>query len=274
VLHVPLTCVLRACRFVAQNFDTLTTHASKTFQLAANNADTATLAKVALEHWEEGTIRCQWVNYLNKPSELNPLILQMPGHTAPINKVTFTSDGLRIMSASMDSTIRLWDAFSGELIGTIQAHLLPIHSAAFVEGDGGMNVRGVISSSDQFAVTASRDKSIKVWHLDSSKQIKEYTGHVGRVLCCTVKVRKEYDEETEEMVKRTYIATGSWDRSCMIWDLETGEVLQCLGGPEKLNTSDSEGHYNAVTDCCFSPDGSVLCTGSDDETIKLWNWVS
>jgi WD40 repeat protein len=98
-------------------------------------------------------------------------------------QICFTSDGLRLLSGSEDSTMRLWDAFSGELIGTIQAHLLPIHSVSFIQGFGGQNIRGRIVSSDWMAVSASRDKSLKVWDLESSKETKMMTGHIGRYVC-------------------------------------------------------------------------------------------
>ena len=32
-----------------------------------------------------------------------------------------------------------------------------------------------------------------------------------------------------------------------------------------------EGHWRAVTSVCFSPDGSLLTSGSSDDTIGLWN---
>ena len=31
-----------------------------------------------------------------------------------------------------------------------------------------------------------------------------------------------------------------------------------------------EGHSGAVNSVCFSPDGSLILSGSDDKTIKLW----
>ena len=53
-----------------------------------------------------------------------------------------------------------------------------------------------------------------------------------------------------------------------MWDLETKEVIHDLGGPAETNSSENSGGLQStVRDVCFSPDGSVLASGSDDETV-------
>ncbi|KAJ1490103.1 WD40-repeat-containing domain protein [Baffinella frigidus] len=247
-------------RFIAQNFELLQTDSSQCFQLAANHADSSSLAGIALHHWQTGRVRQVWSRWLNKPVEVDPQILVMYGHTAPItrvrfssdglriisgsldaSKVHFSSDGLRIISGSLDASVRVWDAFSGEIIATVRAHLLPVLAVGFIPGHSAQDERGAVNSA-------------------------------GRVLCLAIAQWTEYEEGTGDPIQKTYVATGSWDRSCKIWDLDSGSLLHELGGkPDRNTCPNSEGHENAVTDCCFSPDGSVLATGSDDETLRLWN---
>lgn len=57
-----------------------------------------------------------------------------------------------------------------------------------------------------------------------------------------------------------YLASGSYDRSIIIWDL--GE------GKEKLRLT---GHNGAVTDLDFHPSGELLASTSTDGTVKLWH---
>ena len=55
--------------------------------------------------------------------------------------------------------------------------------------------------------------------------------------------------------------TGSYDRTCIIWDTNTGELLQKL-----------HGHNNVVYAISFNlPYGDKVATGSFDHTAKLWN---
>ncbi|MFN7761566.1 MAG: WD40 repeat domain-containing protein [Pseudanabaena sp.] len=55
------------------------------------------------------------------------------------------------------------------------------------------------------------------------------------------------------------IATGSWDKTVKLWNLE-GKEIQTL-----------KGHSSGVTSVAFSPDGKTIATGSVDNTVKLWN---
>lgn len=55
------------------------------------------------------------------------------------------------------------------------------------------------------------------------------------------------------------LATGSYDCTIKIWDLETGEVLRTLTG-----------HRSGVR--CLQFDDTKLISGSLDKTVKVWNW--
>ncbi|MFM9267069.1 WD40 repeat domain-containing protein [Tychonema sp. BBK16] len=56
------------------------------------------------------------------------------------------------------------------------------------------------------------------------------------------------------------LASGSWDKTIKIWNLETGEFIGTLTG-----------HSDRVNSVAISCDGQMLVSGSSDETIKFWN---
>ena len=56
------------------------------------------------------------------------------------------------------------------------------------------------------------------------------------------------------------LATASRDRTAIVWDAATGDLLHRL-----------EGHAGAVVQLAFSPDGSRIATASRDGTARIWS---
>ena len=56
------------------------------------------------------------------------------------------------------------------------------------------------------------------------------------------------------------LASGSWDQTVRLWNVNTGRLLHTLTG-----------HTNEVLSVAFSPDGKTLASASWDGTIRLWN---
>jgi F-box/WD-40 domain protein MET30 len=75
--------------------------------------------------------------------------------------------------------------------------------------------------------------------------IRTFKGHENGVTCL------QFDHNM--------LATGSYDSTIKIWDIETGEVLRTL-----------RGHTLGVRTLQF--DGSKLISGSLDKTMKIWDW--
>lgn len=75
--------------------------------------------------------------------------------------------------------------------------------------------------------------------------IRTFKGHENGVTCL------QFDHNI--------LATGSYDTTIKIWNVETGEVLRTL-----------RGHTLGIRTLQF--DGSKLISGSFDKTIKIWDW--
>ena len=56
------------------------------------------------------------------------------------------------------------------------------------------------------------------------------------------------------------LASGSWDKTIHLWDVETG-----------MHRNTLTGHTEGVSSVAFNPDGNTLVSGSSDGTLLLWD---
>jgi WD40 repeat protein len=117
-----------------------------------------------------------------------------------------------------------------------------------LEGHSGTVISVSVSRDGKTLASGSQDKTIKLWNLDTGKEIRTLSGHTEDVWS----VSFSPDGKT--------LASGSDDNTIKLWNLDTGKEISTLSG-----------HTKTVNSVSFSPDGKTLASGSDDNTIKLWN---
>lgn len=83
-------------------------------------------------------------------------------------------------------------------------------------------------------------------------QTKTLKGHTDGIMCL------QYHTALTDP-NYPVLITGSYDRTVRIWNLDTGEQVNCL-----------RGHTRAVRALQF--DQMLLFTGSMDGTVRMWNW--
>ena len=151
-----------------------------------------------------------------------------------------------------------------------------VHSVAF-------------NSNGTSLVSASTDKTLKVFDVQTGKERMTLSGHTEDVYCC------KYSHDSR------YIISGSADKTIRVWD-ETGDEIGVLSGHEDWVTAiafspysrrivsgsrdctlkvwDSEkgvelaslkGHTKGILACEFTPDNRYIVSASEDNTLKLWD---
>lgn len=163
-------------------------------------------------------------------------------HSAAVNAVAFSPDGLRIATGSRDSHIKIWDVASGACLATF-----PKHPGEGHQGD----VLAVAFSPDGTRlVSGSSDHSVKIWNLavDSEIPVRELVGHTSGVTTAS------FDSSGERVV------SAALDGTVRIWDARQKAEPLVLRGPTKRALC-----------AAFSPDDRIVATGWGDSTIRLWN---
>ncbi|WGV26771.1 protein kinase domain-containing protein [Halotia branconii] len=178
-------------------------------------------------------------------------------HSSPVKTFTISPDGKTLASNGVidilgkrdnDKTIKLWNLETGKQIRTFIGHSDSVNSVTF-SPDG----KTLASGSGSFSFTLnnannSNDKTIKLWNLETGKQIRTFIGHSSWINSVAISP----DGKT--------LVSGSSDETIKLWNLETGEQIRTFTG-----------HSESVNSVAISPDGKTLVSGSSDETIKLWN---
>lgn len=118
------------------------------------------------------------------------------------------------------------------------------------EDEGHIECVYTIQHHGQILVSGSRDKSIRIWDLNSCRLQRTLKGHEASVLCL------QFDPRPGE--QRDVIISGGSDNLVIVWRFSTGEILHRF-----------EAHNESVLNLRF--DDRYLITCSKDKTIRIWN---
>jgi WD40 repeat protein len=156
----------------------------------------------------------------------------------------FSADGSLVATACWDDSGWIWDLRGAKPKLTHKLkHDGDVYSAAFIPATGRA---GNDASSGQRVVTASKDKTARVWDASTGRELLKLQ-HEAPVW------RAASNRDG------TRIVTASEDKTAKVWDAITGQHLLTLR------------HLDTVRSASFSPDGRWILTGSDDRTARIWD---
>ncbi len=166
------------------------------------------------------------------------------GHTDSVSSVAIckTSPSTFVVaSASGDLTVKLWhfDAVSGscQAVWTVKAHEKEINALCF-------------SPCTKMLISASQDKSVRIWSVTEGKLMHTLNGHKRGVWSVACVKGQE-----------ALLATGSADRTIKLWRL--CEDFSCV--------KTFEGHANSVLRIGFMNSATQLVSAGSDGLIKIWD---
>jgi WD40 repeat protein len=177
-------------------------------------------------------------------------IALLKGHEDSVNNAAFSPDGKRIVTASDDKTVRIWDATTGKELIVLKGHDDPVSSATF-SPDGALVVTA--AGRPHTLVTDPRtvkDYTARIWDAANGKELIVLRGHKGWVKSAA------FSPDSKRIV------TASDDKTVRIWNATSGKELVVLSVEEGVNSA------------TFSPDGSRVAAASEDGTAHIWDATS
>lgn len=90
--------------------------------------------------------------------------------TDPVTSVSLSHDENCILTSTLDSTLRLFDKNSGELLGTYKGHV-----------NTNFKIDSCFTNSDAYVISGSENHSIYFWSLVETTMVHTLKGHTGTV---------------------------------------------------------------------------------------------
>jgi WD40 repeat protein/tRNA A-37 threonylcarbamoyl transferase component Bud32 len=218
-------------------------------------------------------------------------LLNLRGHTLPVNCVAFSPDGQRLATVSSDRTLKIWNATTGRQVTSV-----PL-------GQTGFSL-AFSSQGERLALgywSGDPNEPVRVDLLDTTtwKRERSLPGQISATNCVA------FDPLDEK------VAAACSGKVLSVWDVRTGRLLQAfrsdstafsaaafspdgkilagaIGDVDDFPSSREgkvilwdasswkplrtlSGHQSAVASVAFHPDGKQLATASRDQTIKIWD---
>lgn len=206
------------------------------------------------------------------------------GHSSAVKAVTFIGEeGNKLASGSSDNSVKIWETKTGKCLKTLKGHQARIWDItstlngsliASASGDGSIQIYNndnnnnnenvnknsiFVNKKDIYTIKfhslgeslicGGYDRELKLYDINSNKQIKSYTGHISAITSVDFNVRGNM------------LVSGSKDTSIKFWDVLSGLCVRTC----------SNIHLGEITSVELSKCGMFLLSGSKDNSNRLWD---
>jgi WD40 repeat protein/transcriptional regulator with XRE-family HTH domain len=227
---------------------------------------------------------------LHRAVQASRVELTLRGHTDTLWSAVFSQDGTKIVTASLDGTVKVWDAVTGKELLSVKSVTKGAKPSAEAFEGWGWFWYATFSPDGKYLATADGDGIARIWDAVTGRQVHALVGHRDEVY------HVEFSPDGSRLV------TVSPDGLAILWDALTGEKLLSLseGSPLYWAVFSPDGSRIAVANyadgwvsiwevatgervltlphpdtqvdsVAYSPDGSRIVTTSNDQTVRIWD---
>lgn len=165
-------------------------------------------------------------------------ILRQQGHFDSLNCLAYTHDGTKVITASDDGKIKIWDTSSGHCVVTFTDHTSSVTAIS------------VPKMKRNVFFTASLDGTVRAYDLVRYRNFRTFTAPERIQFTCLA-----------SDVSGEVVVAGSMDSfDIHLWSVQTGQLLDRLAG-----------HAAPISSLAFAEESSMLVSGSWDRTVRIWD---
>ena len=188
-------------------------------------------------------------NYVTVWSFKKGFLLKDLYHTKEITSLIMTSDGQRIITASKDKTIAIFDLKAKKVISRLKGHSAPVNALG-------------VTANEEILLSASDDNTIRLWDLkklDAEKQEKVEFPTEDEVVLTIAMMKKEGKEDQRFL-------TGGKQMKVMLWTMKFTDKWEA----ESLTVFIVS---DVVKEIILSPDNHLFVGYLANSTMQIWNVV-
>lgn len=160
-----------------------------------------------------------------------------------VNTAVFSANGVTVLTASSDGSVKIWNAQTGVCMQTLGNH----GRSQSCDSIGGVN-SAVFSPDGTMVLTAGLDGTVKIWNTSTTE------------CTLTLATRGCSCNTAAFSADGSAVLTVFADHIAQIWSTKTGECMQTISG-----------HHGSLVSAVFSPDGASVLTASTDGTARVWS---
>jgi len=210
----------------------------------------------------------------------------LKGHFGKIYAIHWATDSRRLVSASQDGKLIIWNAFTTNKEHAISLRSSWVMTCAYSPG-GDMVAAGGLDNLVSIYKLSNPPKPTA-----NEKPAAELSQHEGYLSCC-------------RFIDQNQIVSASGDSTCILWDIQRGSPKQVFTDhgsdvmsvslcptnpalfvsgscdalaklwdtrqPGKKSAATFSGHESDINSVQFLHDGTAFATGSDDSSVNLWD---
>lgn len=208
-----------------------------------------------------------FLNLSNEGNDILNPVRKIAGNIGEINDLKIIPDGNnteRIAVATNCTDIKLFN------LDDYNFHSLVGHT--------GIILCLAVSPCGHYLITCSKDKTIRLWHTQTYKCLALGNCHSDFINTLALSQKKGKYEVAGACAangRGAFVISGSKDRTIKRWNLPGKSVLDGSGNDTNLlelsATLTKFSHEKDINVITVAPNDTIVCTGSQDKTAKLWN---
>jgi len=168
-----------------------------------------------------------------KPKNLR----NFPSQAAPVTSLEFAKTSKTLFSASLDSTIHLWEN---------PLNVEPLNKCVLKGHSKGVQVI-ILTANEETLISGSLDMTIKIWNVSTMEVLATLTGHRGNVNSLAL------------LSEDQFLLSASADKTIKLWSLSEYRLLTTY-----------EEHTGSVEQVTVISDGRHFLSASQDASVRVW----